>query len=231
MAKILIHKNPTCYIPPKKSSMTNDKYFDDYFGFNVCNRLFWDACYSHLMTPNNSISFLDNDYTADYINHHFDYIVYPEANLFSLHYIQAIKNITEQLKKYKIPVFVLGLGCSYRYGLIKRDKRYASFAQHAKQYLHEVYRTGGCISVRGAFTQELINKLGFGKPFISGCPSMYQFGPKLYINKPNLTKTELKPIICGHSECFQNKFFHGLQWFNKFKSIKEQVLASRATVA
>ena len=65
----------------------------------------------------------------------------------------------------------------------------------ARAFIESIYRTGGEFALRGLFTKEFFNRLGFMSAVVTGCPSLFQMGPEFVVNKH--ADKRIKPIING----------------------------------
>lgn len=127
----------------------------------------------------------------------FDICIMMEACIFFELYNDAMKENAELISMLKIPVFVLGAG-------IQSDVNYSmnfleSIKDSAKIYLDSIYNSGGLITLRGNFTKEVLETLGYKNVFVSGCPSLFLKGKNLHISNEKASKEEFKPMLNGET--------------------------------
>lgn len=166
---------------------------------NSGNKLFYQACEQYLTKKDIEYFFLTEDMSPDYINQNFDLIVLPTANIFNRNrdVLKWLQLRTEEFKKYTIPVFVLGAGAqtdSYDdFECLSKDIK-----EIASEFIRSVYKTGGEFALRGYFTEELFHKWGFYDAVVTGCPSLYQAGKNLNINKKDIEEKYFVPAVNGN---------------------------------
>ena len=143
--------------------------------------------------------YLTNLMTADYINNNFDLILWPLANCFcaSKTILGYLRDYTRRLKDYHIPVLALGAGAQAdTYNDI--DLLTEAIKQTAKDFIDGVHATGGVFGLRGYFTKELFERLGYKDDIVIGCPSAYQFGRNLRIDKIHLDERNVRLALNGN---------------------------------
>lgn len=163
---------------------------------NYGNKLWLYGIISALCDENNTIIFYQKEMTADYINHSFDCIVLPMANIFYAEYIHIMERFTAEFEQIKIPTYVIACGVqadSYD----DLDNLVETIGKYADRFIRAIYRTGGEFALRGYFTEEFFHKLGYNSPVVTGCPSLYALGAGLQILKPDLKQNELRPVLNG----------------------------------
>ena len=189
MARILIWRNPIQgsdidIFHPTDYSCLYDRTKQLYGytnGINFGNRVWFQGICSAIDRPCNSIAFRKNE-TADEINDQFDLIIYPMANFFSEQYCRNTEKIAQLFMQIKIPVYIIACGAqadSYDY----LDDLITRIGSDAKRFIDAIYHTGGEFALRGFFTQEFFKRLGYSHAVVTGCPSMFQLGPDLKIEK------------------------------------------------
>lgn len=205
--------------------------------FNVGNKLWFQGIISEISSAENEISYWNPTMTADEINAEYDLIIAPMANIFSIGYISLMERIAGVFSLFKIPVFVIACGVqadSYD----DLTNLCEAIREPATKLIKSVYNTGGEFALRGYFTKEFFDKLGFHSAVVTGCPSMFQMG-RDFVNKINwykkVEKEEFKPAVNGvlgnHYKCInkyssaeffdQDKYFHILNDQEYGKNIKE----------
>lgn len=176
---------------------------------NFANKLWLQGLVSEISTEENQIEYMTYPMDSQYVNEHFDIVIIPSANIFSPAYVDLLDKLADVFSKIHIPTYVISCGVqaqSYA-GLLELIQQVGT---SASRYIDAVYRTGGEFSLRGYFTKEFFDKLGFPTAVATGCPSLYQNGRNLMIEKPYLQQTELKPIINGQNYMFSTDFYHNI---------------------
>ncbi len=221
MRKVLLyHKKNTVdrrIFPPTDYKQLWKEYGD--CAGNSGNKLFIQACEQYLTKPDIEFTYLTDDMSADYINQEFDLILLPTANIFntSPSVIAWLKRHTECFQKYKIPVIVLGAGAqadSY-------DKLWdlsAQMKETATEFIDSVYRTGGQFGLRGYFTEELFHTWGYKEAIVTGCPSFYQKGKGVQIQKGQIARQDFIPSINGELTLLTNKW-----WKKQFQLFEKSI--------
>lgn len=154
------------------------------WGGNLGNKLFLTSMDVYCHMDGVEYEYLTSDMTADYINSNFDLILWPLANCFtaSKEIMGYLENYILKLNQYKIPVLALGAGAQAA-SYDDLDTLAAAIRPTATAFIHAVHKTGGIFGLRGYFTKELFEHLGFYEDYVTGCPSMYQMGRDLHIDK------------------------------------------------
>lgn len=153
------------------------------FGSNVGNLLFSDAVYRTVNTPGAELipdaftterSGVDATHVAR-INSEFDHFVLPLANAFRPAFIPSLNNLSSVIEKLRIPVTVIGVGAqlSGTDGSSVGDLP-ASMAAPVARFMRAVLGASPKVGVRGEFTREYLDSLGFGDQHVEviGCPSL-----------------------------------------------------------
>lgn len=207
-----------------------DTLYNDFVrggGGNAGNKLFLNATKNYLEDVDlentiyysiNKNNFFICNKSIDEINASYKAIVLPQANIFSDSKRERMYLIgfTEAIKKLTIPVYVTGVGAQAKdYGDIY--KLYYSIRSIAIEFCNAVYRTGGEFSLRGYFTKELFNMLGFGNAVVTGCPSLFQVGRDFQIEETKVAQKDLKPVINGYSKFLYNNFIYSA--FKKYNAV------------
>ncbi len=122
------------------------------------------------------------------------------ANFFSIQYCRNTERLEKAFSKIKIPVFIIACGVqaeSYDH----LDELISRIGDEAKRFIDAIYHTGGEFALRGNFTKEFFDLLGYHSAVVTGCPSLYQMGPDIKILKS--TETEIRPLINGRIQNFE----------------------------
>ncbi len=130
---------------------------------------------------------------------------------------EFISTLTNIFTHTKIPIFLIGLGTqtSEDIGFKEFDNNFLSII---KQFLKSVLETGGAFGLRGYYTAELFDLLGFKNDYtVTGCPSLFQMGKNLQVKHEKVDFENFSPFFNGN-QIFKIK---GIEdYFEKFtKSI------------
>ncbi len=181
---------------------------------NFGNKLWYQALISLISTPDNDITIYDEKMSPQEINEKFDLIIYPMANIFSSHFYKGLPKLTEIIKQFKIPVFVISCGVQAD-NYDQLDEVCEQIGNESKDFISAVYNTGGQFALRGYFTAEFFKKLGFKDPAVVGCPSLYQLGNATRIDKKNVEIADFKPSFNGrlarlnpYMKLYKNSIFY-----------------------
>ena len=180
MARILLraHKDPFQVVSPHAT------YRKNVIGDNVGNLLFSSASYKLLHTAGTEVrtSRLGGGAAeADRINAEFDHVVIPLANAFRMSFQSELIKLTELIEALRIPVTVLGVGAQLR---IDGDaRRLTPMTDTVARFVGAVLDRSPSIGVRGEFTQQYLERLGFSDVEVIGCPSAYLRGPGITVEK------------------------------------------------
>ena len=180
---------------------------------NFGNKVWYQGILSEIYREDMHIDYYDYSGNTEYINNNYDAVLMPCANIFSEEFVLKLRTNTEFCKKIKIPIYVIS--CGLQVGLDGNiDYLVSKIGEDSKRFIDSVYATGGDICLRGYITKEFFDKLGFDKAFVGGCPSIYQNGRDLKINKTENIQN-LKVAVNGHNSelkmPFYNKIFNDKQ--------------------
>lgn len=139
-------------------------------GNNFGNMLFTNAVYNQI--PN--CSHLGFSFDPKVASDNFDHIIIPASNWVNKKEDWGF--LAEQLEKTNLPITIVGLGSQ-----LDRVEDVFDIAEGTKRFLRLLSERGPRIAVRGEFTKEALNLLGFDNVIALGCPSIFN---KLTI--PNL---------------------------------------------
>lgn len=169
---------------------------------NWGNRLWFQGIYSALDTGENTYDFLPEVIDADQINNEYDFIILSLANIFCTEYIHGLRSYTELFKKIRIPIYVIACG-------VQADSYddlgnvIQAIETESMQFIQSIYNTGGEFALRGYFTNEFFERLGFHSAVVTGCPSLYQFGPDFVVTTEKEDISKMHPIFNGTIKPFE----------------------------
>jgi len=115
-----------------------------------------------------------------------------------------LQQMATQLRGGKVPVYFIGLGAQA--GANESLSFVTPIEQEVKAFIAAVLDSGGGFGLRGAFTAALFEKLGFRDFSVIGCPSMYQRGPLLSVDKADVGRNELRPVLNGRIQTISQLF-------------------------
>ena len=202
MKKILI------YYPPNKLGMS-DFNQTDYSTLservnnelngkfpNFGNKVWLQGILSEISNPDCIYEFGYENISEDYINNNYDCVLLPLANCFHKGWVQYMEKRASHIEKIKIPVYVIACGVQANSyddisDLVKCIK------EPATRFIKSVYNTGGEFALRGYFTAEFFEQLGFRNAVVTGCPSIYQMGRNLTISNKKVSEKQFKSSING----------------------------------
>lgn len=173
---------------------------------NLGNQVWLQGLVSEITTEDVKYDFLEADTTVDEINNNYDLVIFPTANIFSLEHVKLLEELAERFSQIKIPIFVISCGAqadSYD----ELDKLCNDIGEVSRKFINAVYQSGGEFGLRGYFTKEFFDKLGFKTAEVTGCPSLYQMGRNIYIEKSLIQEKDLKPVINGHYQFLKMDFY------------------------
>lgn len=183
-------------------------------GGNSGNKLFISAVEQYICQQGVEYGYLDNR-LPEQINEEYDLGILPLANILNANkgVMQQLEQYTNLIEKLSIPVFVIGIGLQTKsyddiHELSKIIKR------PVQRFLKAIYNKGGELALRGYATKELLDKIDKNTAVVTGCPSMYQKGRTLKINKTKVSQQDFKPVINGNLSYLQSIGF--IENFGKY---------------
>lgn len=195
MKKILFVTKKTYLLPVDYSRMSSA--YREEIGGNAGNRLFLRSVEQYLTKKDIHFDYDDASLSVNEINERYDAVVFALANIFGPHCLEEMKFYTEQISAYNIPVYVLGAGAqaaSYE----KLGELCFNIRAVASKFIAAVYDSGGAWGLRGYFTQQVFDKLGFKDAEVIGCPSFYRNGRDLLLSNDKVSLDIFKPLINGN---------------------------------
>lgn len=199
-----------------------NNYLINTFGGNCPNwgnKLWFQGLYSEINDGHNKITFRSNE-SIDEINNNYDFVIYPMANFFATQYAPGMESLANTLSQIKIPVYIIACGAqadSYD----DLDNLINSIGEPSKKFISAVYNTGGEFALRGKFTKEFFNRLGFSSVVVTGCPSLYQLGKDFQIDNSKVNISSFNPIFNGNFKLY----FRAIREFNKSIYIDQDLFA------
>ena len=145
----------------------------------------------------------DPSESVNEINEKYSKIVWPTANIFGMHYIGGLKKYADFFKQIKIPVYVIGCGIQCK-SFDDLDKLVSEVGPYARELVNAVYATGGELALRGYFTKEFLDKVTPNTAIVTGCPSMYQYGRRIKIQKNAITEESFRYALNGNVKTLVN---------------------------
>ena len=200
---------------------------------NIGNRLWFQGIISEISTPENELEYFSPDMTKEYINSRYDMIIAPMANVFSMAYQPLLESLAERFRGIQIPVYVIACGVQAD-SFDRLDELCGVLKPAASAFISSVYNTGGEFALRGYFTKEFFERLGFSSAVVTGCPSLYQLGRDLRISEEKKDREQFRAVLNGkpadyqdlldnekHAEFFdQNTYFHEL-WNPEYYGVRD----------
>lgn len=210
MSRVLIWRkmsrgNQLDIFHPTEYEKLYDHVIDEWSGQcqNWGNRVWFQGIYSVLNNGENTYDFLEESIDIDRINKKYDFIILSLANVFCVEYVDGLRNYAEMFEQIKIPVYVIA--CGVQAGSYDELGNIVKLiGTEAKRFIRAIYNTGGEFALRGYFTKEFFDKLGFYSAVVTGCPSLYQLGSSLKIDNPSVDTNNLKPVFNGHIKSYLN---------------------------
>ena len=168
-------------------------------GVNWGNKVWYQGICSEIDTPENQLTY-GTDESIEEINANYDLIVYPMANFFSERYCKDTSKLVKTFSQIKIPVYIIACGAQAdSYDAL--DDLISSIGDSAKRFIDAIYATGGEFALRGFFTKEFFDLLGYPSAVVTGCPSLFQVGPDLKVDKQ--VRDEPKTVFNGHIKSYE----------------------------
>lgn len=166
----------------------------DVFNSNSGNYLFQHSVWRTLSRPENAIVSngtlserrVPSHADVERINSEFDVFVVPLANAFRLSFADGLDRLSALIERLTIPVVVVGVGAQTQTDY--DSERLNPIAESVTRFVRAVLDRSSTIGVRGEFTADYLDALGFGSELVEviGCPSLFLHGPGHSITKPEL---------------------------------------------
>ncbi len=207
MSKILIWKKP---VPGSDIDILHATDYRSFYdsvmkaygrlGGNWGNKVWYQAICSMLETEENELSY-GTDQSPDAINESYDLIVYPMANFFGEQFCRDTSGLVRAFSGIRIPVYIIACGAQAK-DYDSLDELIRKIGDPAKKFIDAIYATGGEFALRGSFTKEFFALLGYPSAVVTGCPSLFQLGPDLHVEKCNSSSVP-KTVLNGKIKSFE----------------------------
>ena len=202
MTRVLIRsgKSPFAVLSPEASLARNGW---GVFGANVGNLLFMSSVHRAVSVPgvevvSNSLLTelpgVDKKY-IERINSEFDSFVVPLANAFRPSFLSSLSRLTDVIKQLTVPVTVVGVGVQLPASAAVSDVS-GEVQSATLEFASAVLNRSASIGVRGEVTRRYLRGLGIPDTAIDviGCPSLFDNGPNLQVEKRTVTLTPASAI-------------------------------------
>lgn len=171
----------------------------DTIGRNSGNLLFAEA--SHLLLSATGVEvatdkFLGGKNLAAEINDSYDGAVLPLANAFRPSFARQLRRITETIKDLKVPFAMLSAGAQAPTDS-EAKSALNSIEKDVKAFCSAVLDKSSKITVRGEYTAEYVQSLGFQDVEVIGCPSMTRMGFEHQVPRPTWDKESAPRVAYG----------------------------------
>lgn len=154
---------------------------------NQGNKLWFQGLFSTINTGENEYVFLEKTIEIEKINSCYDFVLLPMANIFNKDFLHWMKLLTLTMEKIKIPVYVVVCGVQAdNYDML--DDIIKSIGEESTRFIRAVYNTGGEFALRGYFTKEFFDRLGFKSAVVTGGPSLFQLGSNFRVDDKKVKK-------------------------------------------
>lgn len=181
---------------------------------NYGNKVWLQALISEITTPEIQYEFWDESMSFEYINSNFDCMIKPSANIFSTLFADRLDEVADFFSNIKIPIYIIACGIQLdKYQ--DMDNVINVIRKPATKFIDAVYSTGGEFALRGNITKEFFDKLGFQSAVVTGCPSIFQMGRDLKVEKKNVARGDFKAIINGQNYLMSTRFYMNI--FDRYK--------------
>ena len=168
---------------------------------NFGNRLWFQAIISEIMSEDNSIEYWDSSKSFDEINSNYDMVIAPMANIFSIGFKSLLEKLAQNFSKIKIPIYVIACGVQAK-SYDDLDTVCKAIRKPATDLIRAIYNSGGEFALRGYFSKEFFDRLGFPSAVVTGCPSLYQIGRNINISIPSddnsVQSCDFAPVLNGN---------------------------------
>jgi hypothetical protein len=174
VARILLMGAPYL-IPPH--ALKSPQLSFGYSGLNTGNLLIGNGLYGQLDAE--SVAIHRAEMSAEYVEENFDLVAIAAANFLFPGF--DLSPISRFLDRIRLPAFMVGLGAQ----LPSAKEDLANIPAGTWRLMSIVSERSTSIGVRGHFTAEQLDKLGYKNIRVTGCPSLYtHLQPVTRIKRP-----------------------------------------------
>lgn len=181
---------------------------------NWGNKVWFEGIVSEISTPYIEYEFKNTEMTPEEINDRFDGVLMPCANIFSVEFMDEMVRLTKVFDRLKVPVYVISCGLQLD-KMENMDALVSKIQKVSARFIDTVYKTGGEFCLRGYITKEFFDKLGFPQAVVAGCPSLYQMGRNIIVNKSEVERTKFKAVVNSQNYHLNTKFYKSI--FDEYK--------------
>ena len=165
---------------------------------NFGNRLWFQGIISEISTEDNVIDYWDASKSIEEINSQYDMVIAPMANVFSIGFKGLLDKLAQRFARITIPIYVIACGVqadSYN----DLENVYNAIKEPAARFIRSVYNSGGEFALRGYFSKEFFDRMGFHSAVVTGCPSLYQLGRKSMVTSDfsRAKMCDFTPLVNG----------------------------------
>ena len=169
---------------PSRSSSPDGVFRRNLIGTNAGNLVFLQATWKILAVPGAMLvpdGLRVTPGRADEINELYDVYVVPLANAFRPSFEDSLIQMTQLIRRLRIPVVILGVGAQV--GLRGDLDRLKPIEASVRDFVSAVLDRAPSIGVRGEITCDYLRGLGYRDVEVIGCPSMFLNGDRLRVEK------------------------------------------------
>lgn len=167
---------------------------------NPGNYFYWDSTFRMVSVPGIEVvpdSLLSAsggaaDEYYDRINNDFDAYVFTLTNSFRADFVTGLHRWARMIDRLRIPV--IGVGGGVQLGWKDGLEPGEAVDKATKRFLRSLLNHSASVSVRGETTAAYLKRLGFGDEHVhvTGCPSMYLYGPDYKVEPKGELTTDSK---------------------------------------
>jgi len=220
MTRYLLHAGKDHFAPTRFEGKSVAEVYD-IIGGNTGNLLFAHSMYKYLLASEDTV--LDSNFysfhretpvDADRINADYDAVVIPASNWLSGQMAENLPVMASHIRRLKIPCVVIGLGAQSSWDY---DKGFLdAIREPALEFLAAVSERSATIGVRGQFTAECLETLGFNNARVIGCPSFFLHGENFSLEKKEVAKDSLRFVVNAPPAVLEESFGRFLETGGEF---------------
>ena len=148
---------------PERAKFVSFDHLYQGVGMNTGNLVFTNAVWRQIGGDKSALPFA---FDAEKANAELDAVIIPAANWINERV--DFSHVAEPLERLKIPVVVIGLGAQSA----SFDVR-PSLPKGTQRFLDAAFERSESVSVRGPFTANVLDRMGYRNIRVTGCPSLY----------------------------------------------------------